>query len=211
MAKTRLAVLVSGGGTNLQTIINACVNEEINAEVAVVISSRKGAYALERARMAQIPGIVCSPRHYANPVLHSKAIAEALEAYQVDLIILAGFMSILSDEFVNTYPNRIMNTHPALLPSFGGKGCYGQHVHQQVLDYGVKVSGATIMFVDTGIDTGPIILQEAVAIAEDETVDSLQQKVLKIEHRLYVEAIGLFADHRLRVDGRRVHILPLNS
>ncbi len=211
MAKIRLAVLVSGGGTNLQAIIDACAAGQIEAEIALVLSSRSKAFALQRAEKAGIQTVVCSPRHYNNTQQYSRAVSAELDKQEIDLIILAGFMSIFSSEFIAKYRNRIMNTHPSLLPSFGGRGCYGKRVHQQVLDYGVKISGATIMFVSEDIDTGPIILQEAVAVAEDETLESLQQKVLRLEHKLYPQAISLFAADRLQIRGRRVHILPAKT
>lgn len=206
--RIRLAVLVSGGGTNLQAIIDACQSGQLDAEISIVLSSRSSAYALERAKAANISREICKPSQYPNEETYSQAILDILKPYKVDLIILAGFMSILSPSFIQAYADRIMNTHPSLLPAFGGKGCYGRHVHEQVLAYGAKVSGATIMFVDEGVDAGPIILQEAVKVAETETVDSLQQKVLKIEHRLYSQAIQLFAEGRLIKEGRRIMILP---
>jgi len=206
-SKIRLAVFVSGGGTNLQVLIDACRENRIDAEVALVLSSRKSAYALERAKQANITTVVYSPRKYSNTKDYSTAIMAELDSHNIDLIILAGFMSILSNDFIEAYRGRIMNTHPSLLPAFGGKGCYGHHVHHQVLDYGVKVTGATIMFVTVEVDAGPIILQEAIVVAEDDTVETLQQRVLQLEHQLYPKAIQLFAENRLVIEGRRVRIL----
>ena len=209
--KIRLAVFVSGGGTNLQTIIDACAANEINAEVAFVLSSRKKVFAIERAKKAGINYAVYSPKKYNNSQEFSEAIMAELQKHNIDLVVLAGFMSILSPDFIKKYANRIMNTHPSLLPSFDGKGCYGIRVHQKVLEYGVKYTGATIMFINENIDTGPIILQEAIPVLNDDSAESLQQRVLKLEHNLYKKAIGLFAENRLKIEGRVVKILPKNK
>lgn len=208
MNKLQVAVFVSGSGTNLQAILDKAAAGELKAEIAVVVSSRQNAYALERARQAGIPTVVCSPRNYPDRSAYGQALLEAIEPYQVDLVVLAGFMSILSHDFIARYRNRIMNTHPSLVPAFAGPGCYGNRVHQMVLDYGVKVTGATIMFVTEEVDAGPIILQKCTTVSTDDTVESLRQKVLAIEHELYPHAINLFAEGRLRVMGRKVQILP---
>jgi phosphoribosylglycinamide formyltransferase-1 len=198
--------MVSGGGTNLQSIIDNIENGYINAKISVVLSSRKDAFALTRAKRHGIKSEVCSPKKYSSELDYSKKLINILDKYEPDLIVLAGFMSVLSDEFIEKYENKIMNTHPSLLPAFGGKGFYGHHVHKAVLNYGVKVSGATIMFVTKEIDKGPIILQKAVKVSEDETIDSLQEKVLKIEHQLYPKAIKLYSEGKLKVEGRVVRI-----
>jgi len=198
--------MVSGGGTNLQSIIDNIENGYINANISLVLSSRKDAFALTRAKRHGIKSEVCSPKKYSNELEYSKELINILDKYEPDLIVLAGFMSVLSDEFIEKYENKIMNTHPSLLPAFGGKGFYGHHVHKAALDYGVKVSGATIMFVTKEIDKGPIILQQAVKVSEDDTIDSLQEKVLKIEHKLYPKAIKLYSEGKIKVEGRVVRI-----
>lgn len=207
MTKTKVAVFVSGGGTNLQTIIDQQREGNLLAEIALVVSSRPQAYALKRAQQADIPTVVCSPRDYASPDAYGQALLKLCESYKPDLIVLAGFMSILSSDFVKRYANRIMNTHPSLVPAFCGKGFYGERVHRHVLEYGVKVSGATIMFVDQDVDTGPIILQETVPVNYEDTIETLQARVLSVEHALYPQAINLFAQGRLQVVGRKVKII----
>jgi phosphoribosylglycinamide formyltransferase 1 len=206
MKKTRLAVLVSGGGTNLQAIIDAIEAGKIPAEIAVVISSRKTAYALERAQKHHIPTCIIRARDYSDEQACEQVLLSCLEEYRIDLVLLAGYMSVLGDGVVARYPNRIMNVHPSLIPSFCGPGMYGARVHRDALAYGVKISGCTVMFVDEGVDTGPIILQAAVAVQDDDTVESLAARVLEQEHRLYPEAIRLFALGQLQVDGRIVKI-----
>jgi len=206
---SKLAVLVSGGGTNLQAIIDACESGYLPAEVAVVVSSRQSAFALERAKRHGIPTAVVSRKSFGDDLAgHSQALLAAVQPYQPDLILLAGFMSVLAEPFLKVFAGRIMNTHPALIPAFAGPGFYGHHVHEAVLAYGVKLSGATIIFVENGVDAGPIILQEAVPVLDDDTVETLAARVLPVEHRLYVEATKLFAEGRLSLDGRRVRILP---
>ncbi len=206
---TRLAVLVSGGGTNLQAMIDACEQRQLQASVAVVVSTRHQAFALERAEKHGIPTAVVSRKRYGDDLqAFSQAVLQAVAPHQPDLVLLAGFMSVLAEPFLSAYAGRIMNTHPALIPAFAGPGFYGQRVHQAALDYGVKVSGATIIFVEAGVDSGPIILQEAVPVNDDDTVDSLASRVLLVEHRLYVQAVKLFSEGRLELSGRRVRILP---
>ncbi len=208
MAKPlKLAVLVSGGGTNLQAIIDSINDGKIIAKIEIVISTKKNAYALKRAEKHQIPCQVCSPKDFTSNDEFSNEISKIIDSYKADLIALAGFMSILSSSFIKKYENRIMNTHPSLLPSFGGKGFYGDRVHKAVLDYGVKISGATIMFVSEEVDKGPIILQQAISVDQEDTIKSLSEKVLPLEHKLYPLAIKLFSENRLEVKGRVVNIL----
>ncbi|MDI3533789.1 MAG: phosphoribosylglycinamide formyltransferase 1 [Thermosediminibacterales bacterium] len=207
MSTFKLGVLVSGGGTNLQAIIDSINSKKLNAEIAVVISSRKDAFALKRARKHNIPEFYIGPDDYESPAEYEKAMIKVLQRYKVDLVVLAGFMKVLTSEFIEAFRNRIMNIHPSLIPSFCGRGFYGKKVHKAALDYGVKVTGVTVHFVDEGTDTGPIILQEAVPVMEDDTVDTLAERVLKVEHRLYPEAIKLFIEGRLRIEGRKVKIL----
>ncbi|MFP4456965.1 MAG: phosphoribosylglycinamide formyltransferase [Clostridia bacterium] len=201
-----IVILVSGGGTNLQAIIDNVESGYIPANISLVVSSRKDAYALERATKHNIDNVVFSPKNYSNPEEYSRKLIDLLDKYNPDLIVLAGFMTVLSDGFIEKYENKIMNTHPSLLPSFGGKGFYGHHVHKAVLNYGVKVSGATIMFVTEEIDAGPIILQESVKVYDTDTIDSLQKRVLKVEHKLYPKAIKLFVEDKLIIDGRIVRV-----
>ncbi|MBE6550223.1 MAG: phosphoribosylglycinamide formyltransferase [Ruminococcaceae bacterium] len=177
----RIAVLVSGGGTNLQALIDAQGQGIITSgRIEVVISSKKDAYALERAKMAGIPSAVASRRELGSREAFEGKIREILNEYEIDVIVLAGFMSILSEEFVKAYPKRILNVHPSLIPSFCGEGFYGLRVHEAALEYGVKVTGATVHFVNEIADGGEIIMQKAVAIRENDTPETLQKRVMKL-------------------------------
>ncbi len=202
----RLGVLVSGGGTNLQSIIDHIQSGYLPAEVAVVISSREGAYALERARRHGIPRYVVKRADFDSQQEFEDEMIKILGRYEVELVALAGFIKVLSPHFVRAFPNRIMNIHPSLIPAFCGRGFYGEKVHRAVLDYGVKVTGVTVHFVDEGTDTGPIILQKAVTVEDDDTPETLAARVLKEEHKLYPRAIKLYAEGRLEIKGRRVFI-----
>ena len=193
----KVAVLVSGGGTDLQSIMDACAAKEINAEVKLVISNCKSAYGLERARLAGIR---------AEWIKDEELILQCLEEMEIDLVVLAGYLAIVSDKLINRYENRIINIHPSLIPSFCGPGFYGLHVHEAALKRGVKVSGATVHIVSTVVDGGPIILQEAVDISDLTTAEEIQARVLKLEHRILPKAVGLFADDRIQVVGERVII-----
>jgi len=203
--KLIIGVLASGRGTNLQAIIDNVKSGKLpNVEIGCVISDNPDAKALERARRAGIPTYYIYPgekRTVLDPEQEEKYI-ETLKKHGVELVCLAGFMRILKKRFLDAFPNRIMNIHPALLPAFPGL-----NAQKQALEYGVKVSGATVHFVDEGIDTGPIILQEAVKVEEDDTVETLADRILKVEHKIYSEAIKLFAEGRLKIEGRRVRIL----
>ena len=171
----RIAVLVSGGGTNLQALIDAQHRGEIpGGEIAAVIASKPGVYALERAKQAGIPGYVVARADYDSPRAMTVALVEKLRALEIDLVVLAGFMTIITEEMVSAYPNAILNVHPALIPSFCGPGYYGLHVHEKALEYGVKVSGATVHFVSEECDGGPIVLQKAVYVEEGDTPEILQ-------------------------------------
>lgn len=196
--KTRLAVFVSGSGTNLQAIIDAKIR---NVEIVVVLSNNPDAYAVERAKKHGIPVEIVDHRNYSLREEFEIEILTRLEPYNVDLIALAGFMRILSPFFIRSYKNRITNLHPALLPSFPGT-----HAAKQALDYGVKFTGCTVHFVDEGVDTGPIILQAVVPIYDTDTEDSLLERIHKEEHRIYPEAIRLFAEGKLKIERRRVFI-----
>ncbi len=196
--KTRLAVFVSGNGTNLQAIIDAKI---CNVEIVVVLSNNPSAYAVERAKKHGIPVEIVDHRNFPSREEFEREILIRLEPYNIDLIALAGFMRILSPFFIRSYKNRIINLHPALLPSFPGT-----HAARQALDYGVKFTGCTVHFVDEGVDTGPIILQAVVPIYDTDTEDSLLERIHKEEHKIYPEAIRLFAEGKLRIEGRRVFI-----
>ena len=204
-----IAVLVSGGGTNLQALIDAQARGEIvNGQITAVISSRPDAYALERARAAGIPGYVVARKDYPDSRAMTAALVKLLRSLSIDLVVLAGYMHILTGEMVDAYPNAILNIHPALIPSFCGKGAYGLHVHEQALAYGVKVTGATVHFVNEEADGGPIVLQQAVAIREDDTPGTLQRRVMEeAEWKLLPRAVSLFCQDRLAVEGRHVRIL----
>ena len=206
MQRIRIGVLASGGGTNLQSIIDACERGEIDGDVAVVISNLPDAFALERARKHGIDAY-CFPHEGVTREQHEADVIECLEQHKVNLVCLAGYLRMLTPVFIDKYTGRLMNTHPALLPSFGGKGMHGLKVHQAVLDYGCKVSGCTIHFVSLEVDGGPIILQKAVQVQENDTAEALQERVLKEEHKLFPRAIQLFAQGKLKIDGRRVRIL----
>ena len=212
-AVKRIAVLVSGGGTNLQALIDAQGRGEIvGGEIAAVISSKPGAYALERARRAGIPGYVVARKDYPDSRAMTAALVDKLKGLNIDLVVLAGFMVVLTEEVVRAYPNAILNVHPALIPSFCGKGYYGLHVHERALEYGVKVSGATVHFVSEECDGGPIVLQKAVAVEENDTPETLQRRIMEqAEWVILPRAVSLFCQGRLKVEGRTVRILkPLN-
>jgi len=204
----RIAVLVSGGGTNLQALIDAQGAGELGGgEIVAVISSKAGAYALERAKNAGIEGYVLPRKEYATNQAMTVALVKMLKDLNIDLVVLAGCMIIFTQELVDAYPNAIMNVHPALIPSFCGKGFYGLHVHEQALKYGVKLSGATIHFVSAECDGGPIIAQKAVEVREDDTPEILQKRIMEqAEWKLLPEAVKLFCQDRLSVDGRIVKI-----
>ena len=206
--KVRIAVLVSGGGTNLQALIDAQGRGELGGgEIAAVISSKAGAYALERAANAGIDGYVIPRKEYDSNRAMTLAVVEKLQELDIDLVVLAGCMIIFTEELVQAYPNAIMNVHPALIPAFCGPGYYGLHVHETVLDYGVKLSGATVHFVSEECDGGPIIAQKAVAVREDDTPETLQRRIMEeAEWKLLPQAVSLFCQGRLSVRGRTVII-----
>ena len=205
MAK-RIAVLVSGGGTNLQALIDAQGRGElVNGEIAAVLSSSPDAYALERAKRAGIPGYVL-PRGDARAV--TAALVERLRELDIDLVVMAGFMTIVTEELFQAYPNAVLNIHPSLIPSFCGVGCYGLHVHEKALAYGVKVSGATVHFVTEECDAGPIVLQKAVEVLPEDTPETLQRRIMEqCEWKLLPRAVSLFCQGRLNVEGRKVTVL----
>ncbi len=204
----KLAVLVSGGGTNLQAILDAMDSGKIqNAKVSVVISNNRNAYALERANEHGIEAICISPKDFADRAAFNQAFLEKLDSYQVDLVVLAGFLVVLPQEMIQRYRNRIINIHPSLIPSFCGKGYYGLKVHEGALARGVKLTGATVHFVDEGTDTGPIILQKAVEVEPGDTPETLQRRVMEqAEWVILPQAIDLIAAGRVAVCDGRVQI-----
>lgn len=206
----RAAVCVSGGGTNLQAIIDRIADGTItNTEIVRVISNNAGAYALERAKNAGIDAVCVSPKSFENREAFNEALLAALDEVQPDLIVLAGFLVAVPHNVIARYPGKIINIHPALIPSFCGKGYYGLHVHERALERGVKVTGATVHFVDEGLDSGPIILQKAVYIEDGDTPEVLQRRVMEqAEWKILPEAINLIAHGRVQLDGRRTRILP---
>lgn len=205
----RIAVLVSGGGTNLQALIDAQGRGEIpDGQIAAVISSSPDAFALERAKKAGIPGYVIDRKAFASNQAMTVALTQQLKELDIGLVVLAGFMYILTPELIDAYPNAILNVHPALIPSFCGEGFYGLHVHEAALAYGVKVTGATVHFVSEDCDGGPIVLQQAVPIEEGDTPEILQRRVMEqAEWKILPRAVALFCAGKLRVEGRIVHII----
>lgn len=211
VAPLSIAAMVSGQGrgSNLAALIEGCASNNIGCRVAVVIGTRADALALEKARCAGVAVTVISPRKYeSDDAAYGDAILRALHKHDVGLICLAGYMRMLPLAVVSQFSGRIMNIHPALLPFFGGQGMYGENVHRAVLESGMKVSGCTVHFVDEQYDTGPIILQTAVPVEDNDTPATLGGRVLIEEHRSYVRAVQLFAEGRLRIEGRRVRVLP---
>ena len=192
-----IGVLISGGGTNLQAIIDETKSGGINGTIKLVISNKENAYGLERARLSGIKAV------YET---NEDKIIGLLKENNIDLIVLAGYLKIITPKFVDEFRNKIINIHPSLIPSFCGKGYYGEKVHQGVIDYGAKVTGATVHFVDEGADTGAIIMQGTVNVEQDDDAKSLAKRVLEVEHRILKESIRLFCENKLSIQGRRVFI-----
>ena len=209
----RVAVLVSGGGTNLQALLDAKKEGQLpEADICTVISNRKGAYALERAHANGIEAIYLPTTRFEERKGFHRALRDLLVERQIDLIVLAGFLVVLGEEVIQAFPNRIINIHPSLIPSFCGAGCYGLKVHEMVLERGVKVTGATVHFVDGGTDTGPIIFQKAVEILPQDTPEILQKRVMEqAEWKLLPKAVDYFTRGRLRVEDGRVYVLEENE
>ena len=207
--RARLAVLLSGGGSTLQNLLDRIAAGTLPAEVVVVVASRPEAYGLERARQAGIPALVVARKEYQDSARFSDAMHAALAPYDVDLVILAGFLSLFEPR--SRYAGRVMNIHPALIPAFCGAGFYGDRVHRAVIESGVRLSGCTVHFADDQYDHGPIILQDTVPVFDDDTPETLAARIHALEHELYPEAIRLWAEGRLRIEGRRVRILPPDS
>ncbi len=210
MSMKNIAVLVSGGGTNLQALIDAQARGEIvNGRLSIVISSAPEVYALERAKKAGIPTCVLPRKNYPSSQGMTVALVEKLKELAIDVVVMAGFMTIVTKDLFEVYNNAVINIHPALIPSFAGPGCYGLHVHEKALEYGVKVSGATVHFVTEECDAGPIILQKAVDVLPNDTPETLQRRIMEqCEWKLLPQAVSLFCQDRLRVEGRTVQILP---
>ncbi len=196
-----LGVLASGRGSNFQAIIDAIEGGTLNAEIKILITDRSDAYAIERAKRHNIKYLYLNPKEFFSKDAFYDKITEVLTNHQVELVVLAGFMRIVGKPLIDAYPYRIMNIHPALLPSFPGL-----HGQKKALQYGVKVSGCTVHFVDEGMDTGPVIIQAAVCAYDDDTEETLSERILKLEHKIYPEAIRLFEQGRLKVEGRVVKI-----
>jgi len=199
----RLGVLVSGNGSNLQAIIDAIEAGDINARIACVVSNNPGAFALTRAARHDVPVVTHENKGFANRREYDTALVKILRDHEVELVILAGYMRILSDVMIAAFPDAIMNIHPALLPAFPGL-----HAQKQALDYGVRFSGCTVHFVDCGTDTGPIILQAVVPVEQDDTEETLSARIQREEHRAYPEAVRLFCEGRITLKGRHVRIRP---
>lgn len=202
----QVAVLASGSGSNLAALVDAINNGKLDAEIAVVISNRPDAGALTIAEENDIPHLWLSQEHFASPEELEQAFLSAFSRYSVELIALAGYLKKITPAILREYKHRILNIHPALLPAFGGKGMFGKHVHQAVLEYGCKVTGVTVHLIDEEYDTGPPVLQRCVPVEQDDTPETLAARVLKEEHRIYAEAIQLFAEDRVEVRGRSVII-----
>lgn len=202
----KIGVLISGSGTNLQSLIDNTESGNINGKIQLIISNNKDAYGLTRGKLAGIETLYINPKEFSNMEEYNLRLLEEFRKRQINLIVLAGYLKILSKDFIKKYKNRIINIHPSLIPSFCGDGYYGENVHRAVLDYGVKYTGATVHFVDEGTDTGPIILQKVIAVDDDETIDSLKDKVLKVEHDILVKAVKLFCEDKITLEGRRTRI-----
>ncbi len=196
-----LGILVSGNGTNLQAIIDSIEAGRLDARVKIVISNNKDAYAIERAKRHHIPTFIIQDSHFPTKKDYDRHLVELLKSHSVDLVVMAGFMKLLTPAFIRAFPMKIVNIHPALLPQFPGL-----HVQKKAVEYGVKFSGATVHIVDEGVDSGPIVIQAAVPVYDDDTEETLSQRILKEEHRIYPQAIQFFAQGRIEVKGRKVII-----
>ena len=206
MKKLNLVVLASGGGTNLQSIIDNIEAGKLNTQIKAVISNNSKAFCLERARKHNIPAIHLSHKMFGTKEQFDQKLISTLKENEVDLVILAGYMKILSPTVVRAYRNKILNIHPGLLPHFGGKGMYGIHVHESVLKSGMKISGVTVHLVDEIYDHGPIVMQRCVPVEDNDTPESLAERVLKVEHQLYSEAIQLFAEDKIEIKENKAYI-----
>ncbi len=203
MSSVNIGVLISGGGTNLQSIIDNIENGNIKGDIKLILSNRQDAYGLTRGKKAGIETLFLDRSLFSSDEEYNAKIIKEFKSRDIDLVVLAGYLKVLSKNFIEEFNMKIINIHPSLIPSFCGKGFYGKRVHKAVLDSGVKVTGATVHFVDEGTDTGPIILQDVVQVADEDNVDTLQAKVLKVEHRLLVKAVKLYCEDKIQVQGRK--------
>ena len=207
MSKTRIAVLCSGGGTNLQALIDAMHAGLIDGEIVLVLANASKAYALERARQNGIEAVFVSKKNAGSVEAYNDQLLSHLQRVNAGLVVLAGYLPIVGEQIVRAYEHRIINIHPALIPSFCGVGMYGHHVHEAVIRAGVKLSGATTHFVDEQVDHGGIIMQRSVPVLEGDDADTLAARVLTVEHQILPESVALYCAGKLRVDGNRVHVL----
>ena len=207
MSKTRIAVLCSGGGTNLQALIDAVQAGRIDGEIVLVLANASKAYALERARQNGIEAVFVSKKNAGSVEAYNDQLLSHLQRVNAGLVVLAGYLPIVGEQIVRAYEHRIINIHPALIPSFCGVGMYGHHVHEAVIRAGVKLSGATTHFVDEQVDHGGIIMQRSVPVLEGDDADTLAARVLTVEHQILPESVELYCAGKLRVDGNRVHVL----
>lgn len=205
MSILRIGVLASGRGSNFQSIINEIASQRLKAKIVLLITDNPSAFAIEKAKKHIIEHLVILPKEYRSRDDYFVKIAEELKKRDVGLVVLAGFMRIIRKPLINAFPNRIMNIHPALLPSFPGL-----HSQRQAFEYGVKISGCTVHFVDEGMDTGPIIIQAAVPVLQNDTEETLSERILRLEHKIYPEAIRLFSEGKIEVEGRKVRIKGYN-
>jgi len=206
MPLTNIGLLISGNGSNLQAIIDSVDNGYINGRISVVISNKEDAYGLVRARKKGIDSIYMDSRQFSSDIDFDRRMIDELKKRNVDLVILGGYTKVLGEELVKEFEGRIVNIHPSLIPSFSGKGYYGEKIHKAILDYGVKITGATVHFVDIETDTGPIILQETIKVEEEDTIETLRKRTLEVEHRILSEAVKLFCEKKLTMSDRRVII-----
>jgi phosphoribosylglycinamide formyltransferase-1 len=204
--RKRIAVFASGFGSNLQALIDYNKTGDLNGDIVLVFSNNKDAYALKRAEESKIRAVFMDPSEYSTREKYDSEIVKLLEEEKIDLVVLAGYMFVLSSRLISKFKNRILNIHPSLLPSF--KGAHGI---KDAFDYGVKVTGVTVHFADEGLDSGPIIIQEALDVDQDETLEGLEEKIHKIEHRIYPVAVKYFCENRLKIEGRKVKILDKND
>lgn len=202
----KLAVFASGGGSNFQAILDAAAQGDLPAEVVLCVSDNDDAGALKRARQHDVPAAVLKPSSYPSREAYTSDLLAVLNDHNVSFIALAGYLKKIPSRIVQTFHHRMLNIHPALLPAFGGKGLYGMRVHRAVLDYGVRWTGATVHLVEQEYDTGPVVLQTPVPVYPDDTPEELAARVLEVEHRIYPEALRLFAEGRVHIDGRTVRI-----
>ena len=207
MSKTRIAVLCSGGGTNLQALIDAVHAGRIDGEIVLVLANASKSYALERARQNGIEAVFVSKKNAGSVEAYNDQLLSHLQRVNAGLVVLAGYLPIVGEQIVRAYEHRIINIHPALIPSFCGVGMYGHHVHEAVIRAGVKLSGATTHFVDEQVDHGGIIMQRSVPVLEGDDADTLAARVLTVEHQILPESVALYCAGKLRVDGNRVHVL----